>query len=196
MFDLKDAPEANALPEISYQKPGIYDNVVISEVVLEQTNANHIPYMRVITQGTNGEQGSGPRMFLSTDVKPGKKTSGWGVTARNLTDWLMATHNVEEAEAKTMITGVASNEALVTKVSALLVGRKFRAKFKGETSQKGNIYAMLAQAESMKVPSESTKLKYSETYDIKPYQSHDGQQSQLNVVGNTNTTETNDGLPF
>lgn len=195
MFNLSDAPEGNTLPVTVYQKTGIFDNVVISEVVLEHSSKAGVPYMRVITQGVNGEIGSGPKMYFSTDVKEGKRTSGWGVTARSLTDWIMSTHNVDEVTAQDLMKEIPTIDAAIKKVSALLVGRKFRAKFKGETSQKGNIYAILAQTESMQVPLESSRLKYSADYDIKPYT---GITQQVIPSGNDlmNSTVNNDSLPF
>ncbi len=95
MFNLSDAAEANTSSQVSYQKPGIFDNVVISEVGLKHA-ANGSPYIRMSTSGANGEIGNSTRMFLGTEVKEGKKTSGWGVTARNLINLLMAIYNVEE----------------------------------------------------------------------------------------------------
>lgn len=175
MFDLSQASEGRdeSTPLVIYQKPGIADNVVISDVVLEYTTKNNVQYMRLITKGANGEVGKGPQMYLSTDIKNNtdgtpKKTSGWGVTARVLTDLIKATHNVTEEVATPMIKGIETPQALIEKVSALLVGKPFRAKFKGATSAKGYIFAELSQSESMRV--EPTKMKFNESYDIKPYE--------------------------
>lgn len=183
MFDLNQASEGNNGKQ--FQNTGIFDNVKVSEVVLEKTSKNQVSYMRLVTEGSNGEIGSSPKMFLSTDVKEGKKTSGWGVTARSLVDLLKATYNVTEEAAKAMMPNVNSEQELVQKVSTLLVGRPFRAKFKGTTNEKGYIYAELGQAESMRI--EPTKMHFDATRDIKAYSGP--------VTVETSVSSTSD-LPF
>lgn len=185
MFNLSEASEGST--QLSYQTPGIYDNVSISEVVLEETSTNKVPYMKLVTKGANGEIGQSPKMFLSTDVKPGKKTSGWGVTARNLVDLLKATYNISDDEAKSKMPSVNSAQELIEKVSALLVGKSFRAKFKGVTSSKGLVYAELGQAESMRV--ENTAMRYDPARDIKPFEG-------TTTVSTTDAIGGNDALPF
>lgn len=165
MFDLNQASEGNV--SLNYQTTGVHDNIMVSEVVLEKTSANQVDYMRLVTKGSAGEVGTSPKMFLGTEIKEGKKTSGWGVTARNLVDLIKATHNVDEETAKSMIKGIASKEELAAKVSALLVGKPFRAKFKGVTTSKGTIIAELGQAESMRIT--PTKMVFNALRDIKPY---------------------------
>lgn len=170
MFDLSQASEGSV--QINYQKVGIYDNVMISEVVLEKTTKNFIDYMRLITKGTNGEVGTSAKMFLSTEIKNNedgtpKKTSGWGVTARNLIELIKSTNNIDEDSAVAMIKGIPSKETLAQKVSAILVGKPFRGKFKGTTNEKGYIYPELSQSESMRV--NPTKMYFDATRDVKPY---------------------------
>lgn len=164
MFNLNEATDKKTA---TYQQPGISDNVVVTEVLLEKSNVKQSPYLRLVTKGENGEQGTSGRMYLSTNVADGKRISAWAITARNLVDLIMATHNVDEATAKTYINDVASEQALVNKISALLVGKPFRAKFKGEEGQKGGIFATLAQVESMGVT--STKMRFNADKDIKKY---------------------------
>jgi len=182
MFNLNEASAANT--GSTYQQPGIHENVMISEVVLEKTTKNDVPYMKFITKGPNGEIGNSPKMFLSTEVKEGKKTSGWGVTARNLVDWIKATYNVDEDTAKSKITNVNSHEQLVQVVSALLVGKPARVKFKGVTSSKGSIFAEVGQVESLRV--NPTAMRYDPSRDIKAY---DGVTTTANPIAI-------DGLPF
>ncbi len=198
MFDLNQASEGRENTGINYQTPGIFDNVRVSEVVLEKTIKNSVPYMRLITDSPEGTTGTSAKMFLSTDVKTNpdgspKKTSGWGVTARNLVDLLKATHNVDEETAKGLISGITTPDALVKKVSALLVGKPFRAKFGGETSSKGYIFAVIRQVESMKV--EPTKMKFNKEWDVKPYT---GVTSTDSTEAVNSTSENNDinSLPF
>lgn len=167
MFDLNNATEKSTGP--IYQRPGISDNVKVSKVSTDKTLTNKVPYLQLDTIGENGEVGKSTRMFLSTEKKEGKKTSAWAVTARNLVDLISVTHNVSEDEAKAMIK-VESIEALVLKLSAILVGRPFRAKFKGTQTAKGAIIAELAGVESMNVSREETRLRFDEVRDIEKYQ--------------------------
>lgn len=167
-FNLKDAGEKSS---ISYQRTGIFENVQVTSVLLEKSSQKQVPYIKLVTKGPDGEVGQSNKMFLSTTVGEGKKTSAWAITARNLVDLIVATHNCSEDEAKAMI-AVESETQLVNKVSALLIGKPFRAKFKGEEGNKGNgvIFASLAQVESMKVPASETALRYSDMKDIKRYE--------------------------
>jgi len=187
MFDINQASEGSV--QINYQKVGIFDNVKISEVVLEETSKAAVPYMRLKTIGADGALGTSPKMFLSTDVKQGKKTSGWGVTARNIIDLIKATHNVEEDAAKAMIAQIPDANALITKISAILVGKPFRAKFKGRVTEKGTTIAELGQVESMRV--ETTKMSFNVLRDITPYS---GPVST--TVDSEDLHVSNDPLPF
>lgn len=165
MFNLNDASESNS---VKYQQPGI-SVVTFKEVLQDKTKTNQVPFIKLVTEGENKEVGSSSQMFLSTEVKAGKKMAAWNVTARNLVDILMSANNWSEEEAKASI-AVANIDQLVTKLSALLVGKKVRAKFKGETSQKGNVFAILAQTESLQVDESTSRLKFDPIRDIKPFQ--------------------------
>lgn len=184
-FDLNAASEKSVPTGPQYQRPGIADNTRISKVSVEKTSVQQIDYLQLETTGPNGEVGKSGKMFLSTDTKPGKKTSAWSVTARNLTDLIMATHNVDEDAAKSMIK-VNSVDELVRVVSSLLVGRPFRAKFKGTQNEKGTVYAELSGVESMSVTPENTRLRFDASRDIIKYQ----------PVAVATETKTTDDLPF
>lgn len=204
-FNLNDAPESNVnnSDKKSYQKPGIYDNVVISGVTLGKSSLRNIPYLELQTVGPNGELGKSNRMWLSTTIGKNmdgtdKKTSGWGVTARNLIMILEATHNITREEAKA-IQLVPENETnlekqhamLVNKVSTLLIGRPFRAKFKGEQSKPrpdgtpGLVFATLDLVESMNVPKDQSTLRFDTNRDIKLYEGLDNVTTDPQPV-NTN----------
>jgi len=164
-FDLNAATEKN---EKKYQEPGI-STIEFTDVLLEKTNKNSVSFIRLVTRNIeNGAIGQSSQMFLSTDIKPGKKMAAWNVTARNIVDILVNAHNTDEATAKSMIV-VSSEKDLQIKLSALLTGRKVRAKFKGETSSKGNVFAILAQTESLNVPAEQSKLRFNPETDIKAF---------------------------
>lgn len=168
-----------------YQKVGIYDNVRVSDVVLGKSSLNKIPYIELQTVGANGEKGKSSKMWLSTEVKPDKTMSGWDMTARNLRELIMATHNITDAEARKIelipndlpdgTPDEVVHNLIINKVAGLLVGRPFRAKFKGEEAkpregnEKGLIFATMDLVESMNVPMTNTKLKFSESKDIKYY---------------------------
>lgn len=164
MFDLNQASDKITT---SYQKPGI-SNITITGVVLEETSVNKVPYIKLTTKSDTGDLGQSGKMFLSTDVKEGKKTSGWAITARNLVDIISAAHGVSDDEAKQSIKASNVTE-LVNKLSAKLVGQKLRAKFKGETGEKGIIFATMDRVESLSIPESESKLKFDKDRDIKPY---------------------------
>jgi hypothetical protein len=214
-FNLNDAPESNFpvtnttnTPKSTYQKPGIYDNVRITEVVLGASSLNKIPYLELRTAGDNGELGKSNRMWLSTTIGKNldgspKKTSGWGITARNIVDLIIATHNVTRDEAKSMIDITEENkekaqQMLVNKISNLLVGRPFRAKFKGEQGKPredgsaGLVFATLDLVESMNIPKESSVLRFDSVRDVKAYTAWN---SPAETESNTNSVEQ-DSLPF
>lgn len=167
-FNLNDAPEKSTNSGTQYQRPGIAENVKITEAVLLQTQANNVDYMELRTVSGDGAVGKSSKMFLSTETKPGKKMSAWSVTSRNIVDLIMATHNVDEQTAKGML-NVSSKEEVVSKVATLLVGRPFRGKFKGEESSNGKTYASLDTVESMQVPTDQSRLKFDPSRDIKKY---------------------------
>lgn len=190
-FNLNDAPEPNVNTNINikqYQKPGIFDDVRVTEVVLGASSLNKVPYLEIRTVGANGEIGKSNRMWLSNTIGKNldgtpKKTSGWGVTQRNLLDLIMATHNISREEAKPKLDVSDENkekayQKLVDTVSRLLVGKPFRGKFKGEQGKPredgsaGAIFATLDLVESMNVPKESSSLRFDVTRDVKAHISH------------------------
>lgn len=187
MFNLKDASEKITN---EYQKPGI-TNVTFTGVVLEKTKTNQVPFIKLQTKSDSGEIGNSSQMFLSTEKKAGKSMAAWNVTARNLVDILKSAHNCDDDAAKAMI-AVESQDQLVTKLSALLVGKKVRAKFKGETSEKGNIFAILSQTESLHVAPEASSLKFDAARDIKSFQGI----PQNNTTTESFSTANNTDLPF
>ena len=183
---------------VSYQKAGVYDNVKITEIISGKSNVKQTPYIRMKTINQNGEVGQSAYMYLSSEIGEGKKMSGWHMTARNINDLIVATHNISRDEAKA-IELAPSNEPndekyismLINKLSSLLVGRPFRAKFKGEqTKEDGTIFATLDRVESMNVPSEVSGLKFNKDKDLKMFISPDKVNSSIG------TAVKNDDLPF
>lgn len=164
MFDLNAASEKLVS---NYQEPGIFENVKISDIKIGETNLNKVTYMELHTVGEKGALGKSNKMFLSTDVKPGKKMSAWSITARNIVDLITVTNNISEEEAKGSIKGIDNKEQLVAKLSAILVGKPFRAKFKGEVSEKGLTFATLDSVESMSIAKDQSKLRFNPDRDIK-----------------------------
>ncbi len=187
MFDLKDA--AAQAPQKQYQTPGIFENVVITAVNQGEASTGS-KYIQFETIGADGSIGKSPQMYLN-NVANGDKPTAWSITARNLKNYLASTHNVSLDEAAEMIKGIGSVEDLKNKVSALLVGRKFRAKFMGVQTSKGFTIAELSGSESMQVPLAETKLKYDSVKDFKPYKGT-LQTSQPTFA----KTEVIDDLPF
>lgn len=190
-FDLKDAaPESK---QSQYQRPGIYDNIKVTEVTLGAASTGS-KYIQFATIGADGSVGKSPQMYLNGAGEPvnPEKPTAWSITARNLKTYLASTHNVTLEEAAGMISGVASPEQLQTKVPALLVGKLFRGKFSGVQTSKGAIIAELSGSESMRVPSDETKLKYDAVRDTKLYKG----TPQTGVEAVMQPTSGNDDLPF
>lgn len=179
-FNLNDASEKNVSV---YQEPGIHDNVKVTKVDIDESAVKKSKYLLLTTEGPNGEIGKSNKMFLSNVKGEGKQTTAWAITARNLVDLIMAATNVSEEEAKAKI-NVENETQLVAKVSAILIGKPFRGKFKGEQSQKGLVFASLAQVESMEVV--PTKMKFNADKDIKKYEGN----------GAINTAPVSSDLPF
>lgn len=186
-FDLKDA--APEQPKSQWQKPGIYENISISKVNLG-TASTGSQYLQFETVAEDGVVGKSPQMYLN-NVKNGDKPTAWSITARNLKSYISSTHNVSTEDAEAMIQGITSVESLQTKVAALLVGRKFRAKFNGVQTSKGATIAELSGSESMRTPLDETKLKYDSVKDFKAYQGT-VQTSQPVMKATANV----DDLPF
>ena len=175
-FDLNSAAEK--LQSTNYQTTGIFDNVVVSKVT-QGVSANGNKYIQLETTGANGELGRSQDMYLTDKA--------WPVTGRTILELIKATHKIEEDEAKSKIK-VETEDQLAAKESVLLVGRKFRAKFRGQETSKGAIIAQLGGQESMRVAREVTSLKFNPEKDIRKYQG----TSALGV-----TTPANiDALPF
>lgn len=189
-FNLSDAAEQQQSTGNQYQKPGIYDNTVVSKVNLGSASTGS-QYIQFETTNANGEIGKSPQMYLNNTPKGDGKPTAWQITARNLRSYIMNTHNVTIEDADKMVSGVESAEQLATKLSTLLVGRKFRAKFMGVQTSRGKVIAELCGSESMQVAKESSRLTYNESSDFRPYKGTIQTQEATPKV----ETETSD-LPF
>jgi hypothetical protein len=197
MFNFNDAVEENKKPEVSYIKsPGIYENVKAVKTSIEETSKNNVPYLKITFETSTGDLGFSNKMFLGNDKekaeREGKKATGFQVTARNIINLVKATNNVDDETAKGMLGDPASHEELAQQVAALIVGKAFRAKFRGERDAKGRVWPYWAESESMRVEKDNSKLRYNEQYDIR-------NQQGVTVVEGTeaiNSPEGNDDLPF
>lgn len=183
MFDLSKASDKFVGSGKVYQQPGISEDVIITSIK-NDASAKGNKYIQMETKGANDELGRTPQMYLTDAAFP--------MTARNLVDLLIATNNVSEDEAKEMVK-VDNEVTLVNKLSALLVGKKFRAKFKGEQSSTGTVFAQLGGSESMRVPKESSKLFFNPVKDIKKYE---GTLQPRVAQMEPATADKNDDLPF
>lgn len=189
-FNLKDANAAKT-STVQYQRPGIYDNITVTKVNLGAASTGS-KYLQFETLGADGSVGKSPQMYLNNVVTNPDKPTAWSITARNLKNYIKNTHNVSEEEADKLIDGVETEEQLAKKVSALLVGRPFRAKFSGVETSKGAIIAELSGSESMKTPIGESRLKYDSTRDTKKYQG----TSQATTVAAVSSQTTDSDLPF
>jgi hypothetical protein len=197
-FSLNDAEDNKVSkprdPNTSYNAPGIYDNVVITDIKVDTTpGRNH--YIVPLTKSPEG-LGRSRKMYLNTDVKEGKTTSAWKITARQIVEIIKATNNMDDAQAKNSLgnltlsaDGVNINaEELAAKLSAVIVGKPFRAVFHGEqrTNAEGitRVYTEMMYVESMTVAKEQSKLKFDPAIHIK------------NVNVNATTATQAGDLPF
>lgn len=192
-FNLKDANAVpvQTTPTFTYQKPGIYDNIKVTKVNLGSYGTGS-KYLQLETVSPEGNIGKSPQMSLKSELGEGKTISGWMITARNLKNYIKNTHNISEEEADATIEGVKTEEELSKKVSALLVGKSFRAKFSGVETSKGYIIAELSGSESLKISSEDSKLKYSVEKDTKKYQG----TMQTPTSSPMTSANAGDDLPF
>jgi len=164
-----------------YQKPGIYENVKITEIKFGRSSVKQSPYILMSTLGQNGEVGKSNRMWLTTEKSANpdgslKPQTGWSITAKNIVDLICATSDMprSQAEAIELVPSKEENiekqyESLVNTVSELLIGKPFRGKFKGEESATGTIYATLDKVESMNIPKQVSGLRWNPEYDIKKF---------------------------
>jgi len=175
MFSLKQKNEEN---KVTYQKPGIYDNVVITDIILGKSSWKGSPFIQMNTKNENGDVGRSSKMYLNTVPSEGKEKSAWDVTSKNIIELVVATNNIsnKEAEEIQLVTTQSESqdaqyEDLVKNLKNLLLNKPFRGKFKGEqTKENGLIYSSLDKAESMNVPKLTSSLRFDETKDIKLFQ--------------------------
>ena len=161
--------------KVRYQRPGIYDNVKITEILFGKSSVKQTPYIQLKTVNNLDEVGNSSRMYLSNTRAEGKQTTAWTITAKNLINLIISTNNISKQEAEN-IELVSPSETnpdkmyaqLVNKLSSLLIGKPFRAKFIGEqTKENGIVYASLDRSESMSIPASQSYLKFDESKDVK-----------------------------
>jgi hypothetical protein len=198
-FSLNDAEDNKVSkprdPNTLYNAPGIYDNVVITDIKVDTTpGRNH--YIVPLTKSPEG-LGRSRKMYLNTDVKEGKTTSAWKITARQIVEIIKASNNWDDTQAKNSLgnlnlsaDGVNINaEELAAKLSAVIVGKPFRAVFHGEqrTNAEGvtRVYTEMMYVESMNVPKAESKLKFDPAIHVKTVS-----------VNTTTATATTGDLPF
>ncbi len=183
MLDLNDAKEEGTLNENKYQEVGVWDNIRINTIMSGKSFTKQTPFIRIGTEGPNGELCESGDMYVSTDVKEGSTLSAWSVTARKLVNLIMAVTGKSEDEAKAACKAADADD-LAKKLSAILVGKPFRGVFYGEEIQgkegKNNwVKAYFAingtnkvkastnyAAESMKVAKSASKLKFDESKHV------------------------------
>ena len=197
-FNLKSAPEKAQNTGKQYVSPGIYDNTKVVEVVLLETSKNKVPYMEIHTSGPNGEIGKSGKMFLSTKVGTNedgspKKMSAWEMSSGNILDFIQAAYNNNREQAETLFGEVSSNQQVVDKTAALLVGKVVRAKFKGEEGADGRVWPSIDKVESMSVTPGT--LRYDATRDIKKYRPQSNTAEAVNADITTGAKDGSD-LPF
>ena len=176
MLDLNDAKEESTLSNNKYQEVGIWDNIKVSTVISGKSFSKQTPFIRIVTEGVNGEVGESGDMYLNNDLKEGSTTTAWSITARKLVNFIVAVTGKTEEQAKASCIAIDGDD-LAKKLSTLLVGKTFRGVFYGKEIQgkegKNNwVKAYFAvsksnyAAESMKVAKSASKLRFDETKNI------------------------------
>jgi len=185
-FNFNDA-EINKGGSTPTIQPGIH-NVKIESVTNGLSELKQTPFIEFTVIDDNGYKLSN-RYYLNTVLSAGSQKTAWEMSRNAILAIVAASHSLEEAAAKAKIPEAKSAEDLAAKLSALCVGREFKLKVVGEEklATSGNRYIVSTFglgvfAESVKVPSNETKLYFSPEKNIK----------RLPVA----TANTGSGLPF
>jgi len=86
--------------KVRYQRPGIYDNVKITEILFGKSSVKQTPYIQLKTVNNLDEVGNSSRMYLSNTRAEGKQTTAWTITAKNLINLIISTNNISKQEAE------------------------------------------------------------------------------------------------
>jgi hypothetical protein len=177
VFSLDDAIENKPAGEVkNYHEPGIYENVVITDVKVPEVQGDKKPYIILHTKCAEG-YGRSRKMYLTA--------AAWPYSARQIVSLIQATTGKSEADAKAAVPK-GNAQALAAGLSALILDKPVRGLFYGER-RNGRVYTELMYVESMKTPRNQSKLKFDAAKHIKD---NDAPVAPVVAEGKT------DDLPF
>lgn len=166
-----------------YQSAGVSEKVIITEVALITNDNSGIKTIQFKTLNEQKQEGQSKRYSLNTTVNPGKQTSGWKVTAKNLLNIIMSATGKTLEESQAVL--LAENEQMLVKqLTNTLIGKEFRGLFSSREYAEGKNAIELYSTE----PVGGTKLVWDPTN-----KNHNSKLS--GDSGITATADKND-LPF
>jgi hypothetical protein len=94
-----DASDIEVKKVGNYQQPGVEKDVKITDVVIQDV-PNGSPCIQLHTINSKGQKSVSRKLYLNTEVKEGKQTSAWKVSAKFLKGILMSFgYTVEQQNA-------------------------------------------------------------------------------------------------
>ena len=138
-----------------YQRAGVSEKVVVTEVNLLTNEVNGNKSIQFKTLNENSEEGSSKRLSLNTVVKEGNKTSAWMVTAKYLINTITSATGKSIEDAKGVLEAKDETE-LTKKLTNTLVGKSFRGLFSSREYNPGKFSIELYTTE----PIGGTRLVY------------------------------------
>lgn len=114
--------------EKKFLDPGIHKVKVIETIARK---AGDSPILTITVQDNNGSICTDD-YFLNTEVREGKKTSAFMISAQQILQLVQATNNCDHKTAKVKLGAFNTPEDLATKFSTLTVGKEFAIRLVGE----------------------------------------------------------------
>jgi hypothetical protein len=126
MFDFNDATAESGS---KYLEPGIHE-VMVSEIKSGESSQKKTPYVEITVKDSTGASCS-QQYYLST-VPGASGISAWQISRNAILQLVMAATNSDEITAKGKMPKAANAEELATKLSTMLVGKKFAIQLNGK----------------------------------------------------------------
>ena len=126
MFDFNDATAESGS---KYLEPGIHE-VVVSEVKDGESSQKKTPYVEISVKDSTGASCS-QQYYLNTVPGP-SGVSAWQISRNAILQLVMAATNSDEVSAKGKMPKAANATELASKLSAIIVGKKFAIQLNGK----------------------------------------------------------------
>ena len=128
MFDFNDATTETSGNK--YLEPGIHPSVMVSEITSGVSSQKQSPYVQITVQDSTGATCSNNYYLNTTPGKSG--ISAWQISKNAILQLVMAATNSDETTAKGKMPKAVDGTELATKLSTILVGKKFAIQLSGE----------------------------------------------------------------